>query len=100
MEAVAGIILAGGKGKRLGVTNKALYSLDGKALLDHVTASLNLVFNRLVLVTNTPDLYPDFPGAVVKDIHYGLSGPLSGIEAGPVAAGGLHLCCRLRYAVL
>ena len=50
MEAVAGIILAGGKGKRLGVTNKALYSLDGKALLDHVTASLNLVFNRLVLL--------------------------------------------------
>jgi len=90
VEAVAGIILAGGKGKRLGVTNKALYSLDGKALLEHVTASLNPVFNRLVLVTNTPDLYPDFPGAVVKDIHYG-HGPLSGIEAGLVAAGeGLH----------
>ncbi|HKM38956.1 MAG TPA: molybdenum cofactor guanylyltransferase [bacterium] len=87
---MAAIILAGGKGKRLGVTNKALYVLAGRALLNYVTARLTPICPRLILVTNTPSMYGDFPGTVVKDIHPGY-GPLSGIEAGLVAAGeGMH----------
>ena len=87
---MAGIILAGGKSERLGVTNKALYVLAGKTLLNHVTSSLSPIFRRLILVTNTPASHGDFPGLVVKDIHPG-RGPLAGIEAGLVAAGeGMH----------
>jgi molybdopterin-guanine dinucleotide biosynthesis protein A len=87
---MAGIILAGGKGKRLGGVSKALHSLAGKTLLSYVVEKLSPLFNELILVTNTPQIYTDFPGIVVMDINPGY-GPLSGIEAGLLAAGkGLH----------
>jgi len=66
---MAGIILAGGKGKRLGGKKKALYSLAGKPMLEHVITRLDPLFDRLILVTNTPELYSDFPGMVVTDIQ-------------------------------
>lgn len=81
---MAGIILAGGKGERLGGARKALQPLGGKTLLDWVLLKLQPLFTDLILVTNSPELYPAFPGRVVTDIHPH-RGPLSGIESGLMA---------------
>jgi len=82
---VAGIILAGGKGKRFGGSQKALRELAGKPLLEWVRERLAPIFPEIILVTNTPELYSFFPGRVVTDLHPHL-GPLGGIEAGLLAA--------------
>ena len=81
---MAGIILAGGKGKRLGGMDKALRGLDGKSLLERVIERIQPLFSRLILVTNTPELYSSFPGKVVTDLQ-AHRGPLGGIEAGLLA---------------
>ena len=74
----------------MGVIDKAHYILAGRTLLDYVTAALAPVVDRLILVTNNPELHFDFPGEVVTDRHRSC-GPLCGIEAGLIAAGeGLH----------
>lgn len=81
---MAGIILAGGKGKRLGGAEKALRKLGGKSLLERVLVRIQPLFSQLILVTNTPELYSSFPGKVVRDLH-AHRGPLGGIEAGLLA---------------
>ncbi|MGI6576027.1 MAG: molybdenum cofactor guanylyltransferase [bacterium] len=78
---MAGIILAGGKGERLGGSQKALQQVAGKPLIQWVQECLQPLFSQLILVTNAPELYPYFPGLVVTDIHPH-RGPLGGIEAG------------------
>ncbi|HHW54780.1 MAG: molybdenum cofactor guanylyltransferase [bacterium] len=83
---MAGIILAGGKGKRFGGSNKAFRELAGKPLLEWVRERLAPLFPEIILVTNTPELYSSFPGRVVTDLHPH-RGPLGGIEAGLLAAG-------------
>jgi molybdopterin-guanine dinucleotide biosynthesis protein A len=82
---MAGIILAGGKGKRLGGSGKALRQLAGKPLLEWVRERLAPLFPEIILVTNTPESYSFFPGRVVTDLHPH-RGPLGGIEAGILAA--------------
>ncbi len=81
---MAGIILAGGSGKRMGGVKKSHQLLAGKTLLDWVVERLVPLFEELVLVTDCPWLYPSFPGLVVSDIHPG-QGPLGGIETGLLA---------------
>lgn len=81
---MAGIILAGGKGKRLGGMDKALRELGDKSLLERVVERIQPLFSQLILVTNTPELYSSFPGKVVTDLH-AYRGPLGGIEAGLLA---------------
>jgi molybdopterin-guanine dinucleotide biosynthesis protein A len=82
---VSGIILAGGKSRRMGTDKRTLTIADGLTLLDSVESVL-LAFCDEVIVVNNKDV-KDRSESVkeVVDIYSG-AGPLAGIHAGLAAA--------------
>jgi len=78
---VASIILAGGKSLRLG-RNKALETLNGKSLIEHVIERLRPLSSQLLIVTSQEFELPIACRAeMLVDIYPG-SGPLGGIYTG------------------
>jgi molybdopterin-guanine dinucleotide biosynthesis protein A len=74
---VTGVILAGGKSRRMG-QNKALLSLGGVRLIDRVIGVMRDVCPQLLLVTNSPEVYADLGVPMVRDV-YPDKGSLGGI---------------------
>jgi molybdopterin-guanine dinucleotide biosynthesis protein A len=66
-QSITGVILAGGKSSRMG-QNKALMSLGGKRLVDRVVEVMRSVFDDLLMVTNTPEMYADLGIPMVRDV--------------------------------
>ena len=66
-QPITGVILAGGKSSRMG-QNKALMSLGGKRLVDRVVEVMRSVFDDLLMVTNTPDVYADLGIPMAPDV--------------------------------
>ena len=66
-QPITGVVLAGGKSSRMG-QNKALMSLGGKRLVDRVVEVMRSVFDDLLMVTNTPDVYADLGMPMVQDV--------------------------------
>jgi len=79
IENITGVILAGGKSSRFG-SNKALAEINGKLLIQRVTNQMIGLFDRCLLVTNTPDEYAFLSLPMTGDI-YRNCGPLAGIHA-------------------
>jgi molybdopterin-guanine dinucleotide biosynthesis protein A len=78
--AVAAAILAGGRGKRLGGTDKGLVVIGGEPIVTRQLRALApLVAERLVVAGNL-DPYADCDARLVVDLHPG-GGPLAGLEA-------------------
>ena len=66
-HSITGVILAGGKSSRMG-QNKALMALGGKRLVDRVIEVMRSVFDELLLVTNTPEVYAALGVPMVRDV--------------------------------
>ena len=66
-QPITGVILAGGKSSRMG-QNKALMLLGGKRLVDRVVEVMRSVFDDLLMVTNTPDVYADLGVPMMRDV--------------------------------
>jgi molybdopterin-guanine dinucleotide biosynthesis protein A len=64
---ITGVILAGGKSSRMR-QNKALMSFGGKRLVDRVVEVMRSVFDDLLMVTNTPEVYADLGVPMVRDV--------------------------------
>lgn len=79
----AGLILAGGEGRRLGGADKALLMLGGRSLLAHVAGRLGPQVARLALSANgDPGRFADFRGAILRDRTAERLGPMAGLLAG------------------
>lgn len=80
MSKPAGVILAGGRSSRMGVTRKALLELNGRALLRYVTDRLVNQLNPLLLSceSETSD-FDSYGLAVVPDLLPDHRGPLTGL---------------------
>jgi molybdopterin-guanine dinucleotide biosynthesis protein A len=79
---LAGAILAGGRGRRLGDRDKALTPLVGRPLLQHVIERIAPQVAELVLcVERRSDRYECFGLAQVADPAPGHRGPLGGLLA-------------------
>lgn len=76
---VAGVILAGGKSRRMG-RNKALLEVNGERMIETAYRRMAELFDEVLLVTNTPESYDFIPCRKIADIHPGM-GPLGGIHA-------------------
>ena len=74
---ITGVILAGGKSSRRG-QNKALMALDGQRLVDRVVTVMRSVFDDLLMVTNTPEVYAELGVPMVPDV-WPEKGSLGGI---------------------
>ena len=77
---VTGIILAGGKSKRMGKP-KADLDIGGRPLIDRVIDRVRLVCEHVVIVTRRPLDFLDHDLTVVKDLVPG-QGPLGGLATG------------------
>lgn len=86
-----GVILAGGKSRRMGVADKCLLPFEGKPLLDHVLARAKPQVDRVMLSTNG-DIrrFTAFGAPVVEDIYPDHCGPLAGIISAMTLASKLQ----------
>lgn len=79
---ITGIILAGGKSSRMG-QNKALLDFKGKTVIEHVISTVSNLFNRVIIITNSPADYTHLGFEIFTDFYANL-GPLAGIHSGLV----------------
>jgi molybdopterin-guanine dinucleotide biosynthesis protein A len=80
---IAGMILAGGLGRRLGGTDKPLIEIGGRTLLARINARLGAQVDAMVVNANgDPARFADFGLPVVADDIPDFAGPLAGILAG------------------
>lgn len=80
MTATAALVLAGGRGERLGSVNKALLQIGGLTMLERLRKAVAGCNPCLVAIGH--GLFPT-PGFVqVRDLHTDYAGPLAGLAAG------------------
>ena len=80
---VTGLILAGGKGSRMGGVDKGLQVFRGKRLVDHVYERLAPQVGGVIINANqNHEEYKSFGVRVVSDAIGGYAGPLAGLHAG------------------
>ncbi|MBU1721082.1 MAG: molybdenum cofactor guanylyltransferase, partial [Bacteroidetes bacterium] len=77
---ITSVILAGGKNSRYNGSPKALLEIDGETLYKTAVDKLGKIFNTVVLITNTPEIFPDDACLKYCDIIKNI-GPLGGIHS-------------------
>jgi len=83
ISSVTGLILAGGKGSRMGGVDKGLQPLRGRRLVDHVYERLAPQVGGIIINANqNHEEYKTFGVRVVSDAIGGYAGPLAGLHAG------------------
>jgi molybdopterin-guanine dinucleotide biosynthesis protein A len=90
-EAVTGIVLAGGLGRRMGSVDKGLQPLQGRPMVAHVLDRLRPQVDALIVNANqNAEAYAALGAAygarVVPDAVGGFAGPLAGLHAGMAGA--------------
>ena len=97
---IAGLILAGGEGRRMGGADKALLSLGGRPLIRHVVERLSPQVEELAISGRTS--HSGFGLPVLADAQIERFGPLAGVAAGLAWAAGIGAIWpigRLWYAL-
>lgn len=79
MLASTGVILAGGKSRRMGF-DKQFIKMKGKLIVEHQVEALSKLFEEIIIVTNKPREYKGFGCRLVSD-ELPEFGPLGGIDA-------------------
>lgn len=80
---VTGVVLAGGRGKRMGLADKGLQLLNGKPMVEHVIERLRPQVSSLMISANrNREAYLSFGYPVYADEPPAYSGPLSGFLTG------------------
>jgi len=86
-EAITGLVLAGGRGQRLGGVDKGLQPWQGRALVDHaITRLAPQVATIMVSANRNAADYASRGARVLADAHGDFPGPLAGMLAGLRAA--------------
>ena len=84
---ITGLVLAGGRGQRMGGIDKGLEVFRGLALIDHALARLApQVLEVLISANRNIDVYATKAARVLVDAQGDFPGPLAGILAGLHAA--------------
>lgn len=83
IDQITGLILAGGRGSRMGGVDKGLELLGGVSLVAHVIAKLAPQVTALMINANRNlNAYAEFGVPVWPDENDDFAGPLAGIQAG------------------
>jgi molybdopterin-guanine dinucleotide biosynthesis protein A len=86
-DAITGVVLAGGQGRRMGGVDKGLVELDGRPLVAWVLERLApQVGSMLINANQNAERYAAFGHPVVSDAVGGFAGPLAGLHAALAAA--------------
>ena len=93
-SAITGLILAGGRGSRMGGRDKGLQMLAGRPLVQHVMTRLEPQVGSLMISANrNVEAYAEFGVRVLRDAEDDFPGPLAGLLAGLRAATSEWLQC-------
>lgn len=88
-DRIAGVILAGGLSRRMGGVDKALAPLGGKPMIAHVLDRLAAQVDRIAINANgDTSRFEELGMPVFADVVSGYAGPLAGIHAAMIWAGG------------
>ncbi|MGV3742688.1 MAG: molybdenum cofactor guanylyltransferase MobA [Burkholderiaceae bacterium] len=80
---VTGLILAGGRGSRMGSVDKGLKPFRGKPMALHAIERLSRQVGSLLINANQNlDVYKEFGVPVYSDEIQGFAGPLAGLQTG------------------
>ena len=91
---VAAVILAGGKGRRVGGEDKGLVQFNGEPLIAHVIDIIAPQVESLVISANRNiEQYESFSYPVTRDRQEGFFGPMAGIDAALSATDKPYLLC-------
>lgn len=85
-DLITGVILAGGRGSRMGGADKGLVQFEGRALVEHVLARMQPQVGEIIISANrNVDRYGAYGHRVVQDDRASFGafcGPLAGMLAG------------------
>jgi len=80
---VTGIVLAGGRGNRMGAIDKGLVNYRGKPMIASVLETLEQALDKIVISANRNiDAYRKFGYPVTSDSTREFAGPLAGMQSG------------------
>jgi molybdenum cofactor guanylyltransferase len=80
---ITAVILAGGRGMRMGGVDKGLVDYQGKAMVTHVLERIQPQVAQVIVNANRNiDLYQQYGVTVVTDATNQFDGPLAGLQAG------------------
>ena len=86
-EAVTGVILAGGRGARMGGVDKGLVEVAGRPMVEHVLAALERQAGAVAINANrSAERYARYGHPVIADRMDGFQGPLAGMGSALAAA--------------
>ena len=91
MEGVSCVILAGGRGKRIG-GEKAFVPLGGLPLFEHVYRVCKDLFEEIIIVTNELERFTSYRAIILEDLIPGI-GPLGGLYTGLLRAKNEYCFC-------
>jgi molybdopterin-guanine dinucleotide biosynthesis protein A len=84
---IAGVVLAGGRARRMGGEDKGLIQFRGRPLVAHALDALESVSGRILINANrNPETYAGFGYPVVADATDSFDGPLAGLLSAMRAA--------------
>ncbi len=87
MEMISGLVLAGGRGSRMGEVDKGLQPFRGTPMVQHVLQRLAPQVDELLINANRNiDAYAAFGHRVLPDAIDGFAGPLAGLQIGMLGA--------------
>ena len=89
---ISGVVLAGGKSRRMGGSPKALLPFGGRPLIQHIVETLESVLADCLIVTNTPEAYRFLGRPMIGDA-FPDGGSLGGIYSGLAAVAGDAAFC-------
>jgi molybdopterin-guanine dinucleotide biosynthesis protein A len=79
---IDGVVLAGGRGTRMGSVDKGLSLLHGQPLVVHVLDALRpQLADCMISANRNLDVYAQFGAPLVSDVWPDFRGPLAGIDA-------------------
>lgn len=89
---IAGLVLAGGQGRRMGGVDKGWVELSGKPMIAHVLERLRPQVGAVLINANQNlDRYARFGAPVVPDVVGSFAGPLAGLHAGMTRSTQAHV---------
>lgn len=81
-QEVTAVVLAGGRGRRMGGRDKGLVEIGGVALIEHVISSMVPQAGKLIINANrNGEEYRQYGYTVVSDGMSGYQGPLAGFAS-------------------
>jgi len=84
---ITGVVLAGGKGRRMGGVDKGLQRFRGRTLIDLVLERMRpQVMEILINANQNRERYETYGYNVVGDLFSGYAGPLAGLHSALTAA--------------